>query len=414
MKPVKIIHFADLHLGVESYGRVDPASGLSSRFHDFLATFDKLVDYAIDKKADLVLFCGDAYKSRAPSQTQQREFAKRIKRLSEAGISVFLLVGNHDLPNAAGRATTAEIYDTLAVENVYVANHPSTHKVQTKSGAVQIVALPWLRRSTLLSKEDAKNLNFEQLNQRMQEVLTNIVKTEAEKLDPELPAVLAAHVWVSGARVGSEETMTIGQEHVLLPGNVADPAFDYVALGHIHRHQVLVQQPPVVYSGSLERLDFGDEKDDKGFYIVDIKVDKDSGRKTSYKFHPLDVRRFLTIRVEIQPDDTQPTATILKAIADNDIADAIVRLQLSLPQESEALIADGEIRSTLKPAHYFTIARDIKRESRTRLGNHSAEEITPLDALKAYVKDRKFSQSYSKTLLKYGGELIEEQVSGEV
>ena len=411
---MKIIHFADLHLGVESYGRIDPASGLSSRFHDFLATFDKLVDYAVYNKIDLVLFCGDAYKSRDPSQTQQREFARRIKRLSEAGISVFLLVGNHDLPNAAGRATTAEIYDTLAVENVYVANHPSTHRVKTRSGVIQVVALPWLRRSTLLGKEDAKNLNFEQLNQRMQEVLTNIIKTEAEKLDPEMPAMLAAHVWVSGARIGSEETMTIGQEHVLLPGNVADPAFDYVALGHIHRHQVLSEKPPVVYCGSLERLDFGDENDEKGFYIVEIKTDKAGSRKVDYKFHPLDVRRFLTIKVDIYLEDTEPTETILKAIAGQDIAGAIVRLQLSLPQESEGLIADAEVRSALKPAYYFTVARDIKRQSRTRLGSHTAEEITPLDALKVYVKDRKFSQSYSKTLLKYGGELIKEQVSGEV
>jgi len=83
---VKIIHFADLHLGVESYGRIDPESGLSSRFLDFLIAFNQLVDYAIKNKVDLVLFCGDAYKSRDPSQTQQREFAKRIKRLSESGM----------------------------------------------------------------------------------------------------------------------------------------------------------------------------------------------------------------------------------------------------------------------------------------------------------------------------------------
>ena len=414
MKSIKIIHFADLHLGVESYGRFDPVSGLSSRFHDFLNTFDQLVDYAVENKVDLVLFCGDAFKSRDPSQTQQREFARRIKRLSEAGISIFLLVGNHDLPNASSRATSTEIYDTLAVENVYVASQPSTLKIETGNGAIQVVALPWLRRSAVLSNDDAKNLNFEQLNQRMQEVLTNIVKTEADKLDPQLPAVLAAHVWVSGAHVGSEETMTIGQEHVLLPGNVANPAFDYVALGHIHRHQILNEKPPVVYCGSLERLDFGDEKDDKGFYLVEIETDKAGERQTSFSLHPLDTRRFLTIRVDIQPDDTEPTTTVLNAISGQDIAGAIVRLQLNLPQESEALIADSEIRSALKDAYYFTVSRDIKRESRVRLGSRAAEEITPADALKAYIKEKKFSQSYSKTLLEYGGELIKEQISGEV
>jgi len=73
--------------------------------------------------------------------------------------------------------------------------------------------------------------------------------------------------------------MTIGQEHALLPGNVANPAFDYIALGHIHRHQVLSQNPPVVYSGSLERLDFSEEEDDKGFYLVEIEPDKETGKR---------------------------------------------------------------------------------------------------------------------------------------
>ncbi len=411
---MKIIHFADLHLGVESYGKIDSASGLSTRFHDFLATFDKLVDFAVDKKVDLVLFCGDAFKSRDPSQTQQREFARRIKRLSENGISVFLLIGNHDLPNATGRATTTEIYDTLSVENVYVADRPTTHKVKTKGGIVQITALPWLRRSALLSKEDAKNLNFEQLNHKMQDVLTRIIKTEAEKLDTALPSILAAHIWVSGARIGSEDSMTIGQEQVLLPGNVSNPAFDYIALGHIHRHQVLNETPPVIYAGSLERLDFGDEKDEKGFYLVEIKTDKKTGsRQVSYNFHKLEGRRFLTIKVDIKPDNQQPTATILEAIAKHDIKDAIVRLHISLSQESNGQIINNEIRDAVKDAYYFAVAWDIKRENRARLEGCNAEEITPVDALKAYIEDKKFSKSYGKTLLKYGKELIIEQASGE-
>jgi len=57
---MKILHFADLHLGVESYGRIDPATGLSTRLLDFLSTLDQVVDYALKNKVDLALFCGDA------------------------------------------------------------------------------------------------------------------------------------------------------------------------------------------------------------------------------------------------------------------------------------------------------------------------------------------------------------------
>jgi exonuclease SbcD len=407
---MKIIHFADLHLGVESYGRIDPESGLSSRLLDFLAAYDQLVDYALENRVDLVLFCGDAYKSRDPSQTQQREFAKRIKRLSESGIPVFLLIGNHDLHNAIGRATTTEIFNTLAVENVYVANRPDIHRIPTPSGIIQIVALPWLRRSALLSKEDSKSLNFDQLNHKMQQKLTSIINTKVKELDPKLPSILAAHVWVAGARIGSEDSMTIGQEQVLLTSNVAHPSFDYIALGHIHKHQVLCQNPPVVYAGSLERLDFGDEGDDKGFYLVGIETDSEPGkRRVSFQFQPVSGRPFITIKADIEPQDPEPTLTILKAIAQQKISDAVVRLQISLPQELEGQIRDGDIKNALKEAHYFTVAKDIKRESRIRLGNRTAEEITPIQALEAYLQSIKVSPERAKLLMEYGERLITEK-----
>ncbi len=409
---MKILHFADLHLGVETYGRLDPATGLSTRLLDFLNALDQVVDYALENKVDLVLFCGDAYKSREPTQTQQREFAKRINRLSTNGIPIFLLVGNHDLPNAIGRATTTEIFDTLAVAKVYVSNRPQIHSIPTNSGIVQVVSLPWLRRSALLTKEDTKNLTFDQINQRLEQALTDVIAAKARELDPTLPAILAAHVWVTGAQVGSERSMTIGQEHALLPSSIAHPAFDYIALGHIHKHQVLDHNPPVVYAGSLERIDFGEEDDDKGFYLVEIEPDGETGkRQVSFGFHPVAGRRFVTINVNIEPQDAEPTATVLKAIAEQEdrLKDAIVRLQISLPEEAEGHLRDNDIRNAMKEAHYFIIAKDIKRETRLRLGQWTAEEISPSDALKAYLESKKMRPERAKLLVEYGERLIQEQ-----
>jgi exonuclease SbcD len=408
---VKILHFADLHLGVESYGRIDPNTGLSSRLGDFLEALDKVVDYAIENKIDLVLFCGDAYKSREPTQTQQREFAKRIYRISTSGIPVFLLIGNHDLPNAIGKATTTEIFDTLTIKNVYVSNRPDVYRIPTHSGDIQVVSLPWLRRSALLTREDTKNLTFEQINDKMQAAMTEVVAKKAEELDPSLPAVLAAHVWVTGAKVGSESSMTIGQEHALLVSNIIHPAFDYVALGHIHKQQVLNENPPVVYAGSLERLDFGEADDEKGFCIVEITPDANGQRQVKFDFHPLEGRRFVAVGVKIEPDDIEPTSSVLKAIAEKSdaIKDAIVRLQISLPSELEGQIRDGDIRDALKEAHYFTIAKEVRRETRVRLGEGAAEEITPAQALKAYLESKKVPAERAKVLQEYGERLIEEQ-----
>jgi exonuclease SbcD len=409
---LKIVHFGDLHLGVETYGRLDPATGLSSRLLDFLAALDQVVDYAIENKADLVLFCGDAYKSREPTPTQQREFARRINHLAKEGIPVFLLTGNHDLPNAFGRATATEIFDTLAIQKVYVSSRPDIYRLPVSNGELQIVSLPWLRRSALLSREETKNLNFREINERLEHVLTNIITANVQKLDPKLPAILAAHVWVVGAKVGSESSMTIGQEHTLLPGSIAHPAFDYIALGHIHRHQVVHENPPVVYAGSLERLNFSEETDEKGFYVVDIEPDEETGeRRVSLHFHQLSGRRFVTINANIEVGEVDPMSTVIKAITEQvgNIEDSIVRLNISLPAELEGELRDSDIRSALKEAHYFTIARDIRRETRLRLGKLAAEEITPLEALKAYLNSKKVSPDRAKTLLEYGERLIQEQ-----
>ena len=406
---MKILHFADLHLGVETYGRLDPTTGLSSRLLDSLSALDQVVDYAIDNRVDLVLFCGDAYKSREPTQTQQREFARRINRLSTSNIPIFLLVGNHDLPNAIGRATATEIFDTLAVKYVYVSNRPDIYHIPTKSGTVQIVSLPWLRRSALLSKEETRNLDFDQLKQKLEQVLTNIITASIARLDPTLPAILAAHVWVSGAQAGTEKQMTIGQDHALLVSNVAQPAFDYVALGHIHKHQVLAESPPVVYAGSLERLDFGDEGDEKGFYMVEIEADPSTGaRQVSFDFHPVSSRRFLTVNVALESQDLDPTTTVLQAIATqgDKVSDAIVRLNISLPTQIEGQLRDSDLREALKETHYATIARDIQRETRLRLGEFTAEELTPLAALKAYLESKNTPPERAKVLMEYGEKLI--------
>ncbi|MGA3094031.1 MAG: exonuclease SbcCD subunit D [Dehalococcoidales bacterium] len=407
---MKIIHFADLHLGVESYGHVDAETGLSSRFRDFLDSFDRLVDYAIEKKADLVLFCGDAYKSRDPSQTQQREFARRVKKLAGCGIPVFLLVGNHDLPNASGRATTTEIFDTLAIENVFVAGHPGLFPIATPSGIIQVVALPWLKRSNVVGKEEASKLDFAQINQKMQEILGDVIDKLSSELDPALPAVLAAHVWVQGARVGSEEAMSIGQEHMLLVSAVNKPCFDYVALGHIHRHQVLHEHPPVVYAGSLERLDFGDADDEKGFYVVDIEHTPQK-RWTGFEFRGVAGRRFLTVQVNLTSEDRDPTETVLKVIesSSDEICGNIVRLEINIPQECEGRLDENAIRQAASETYYFSIVKNVKRSSRPRLGESSVEALSPTQTLWAYIelKRPEYSRETADKLVELGTAIIQ-------
>ena len=407
---MRILHFADVHIGVESYGHTDPATGLSARLGDFLRTFDQLVDYAIDTRVDLALFAGDAYKSRDPSQTHQREFARRIARLSRAGIPVFLLVGNHDVPNVATRATALDIFPTLAVPNVITAERLETHVVHTRAGPLQIVALPWIRRSAYLAREETRGMSIEEINTQIQERVTAIVADRLDALDPAMPAVLTAHVSLNTARAGSEQSMMLGRDPVLMQSVVARPQLDYVALGHVHRHQVLAQNPHVVYSGSLERVDFGEEDDDKGFCVVELDSSAPPGRRlVDFTFRRVDARCFLTIEVRVRADE-DPTQAALRAIARSDVAGAIVRVRVAMPQEVEAQLREGEVRGALESAHFVApIVRDVTRERRTRLGAASVEGISPQEALRLYLETANVPAERARTLMEMAERLIEEE-----
>lgn len=408
---MRILHFADLHIGVENYGRIDPNTGLSSRLGDFLYTYDELVDYAIDTSVDLALFCGDAYKSRDPSQTHQREFARRIARLADAGIPTFLLVGNHDTPQVVAQATALEIFPTLNVANVHIGDRLRTYRVETGDGPLQVIALPWIKRSDFLATDATRGMTHREINEAIEQGISRAIQAQAERLDSSIPAVLAGHVTISQSTLASEQTMMLGHDHVLLNSSVALPQLDYVALGHIHRHQALSQNPHVVYSGSLQRVDFGEEKDDKGFCIIEIDPSLPQGsRLTSFEFVKNRARRFLTIDVKLDAGDEDPTSTVIKAIESEDLSGAIVRLRLTLPAQLEALLVESRIRAALERAyHVASISREIVDRARTRIRDANTRGMSPKDALRLYLDTRSVPDDRAAVLMQYADELIAER-----
>jgi len=405
---IRILHLADIHLGMENYGRVDPATGLSSRLGDFLHSLDTALDYAMAQAFDLVLLAGDVYKNRDPSPTVQREFARRVRRLSEAGIPTFLLVGNHDLPNAWARAHSVEIFDILGVPNVWVADEPGITLVPTAQGPLQIVALPWVTHHKLLTKDEFRALPHRELNNVLVDRIESLVDGMAEKLDPALPALFTAHAAIDSAKTSSEHAMMLGDDVVLPLSLVRRPEFDYVALGHIHKYQVLSENPPVVYPGSLERIDFGEERDAKGFVTVLLDETQPRGKRiVSHDFHEAGARRFVT--VEVHTEGGNPNDAVLQRLAarSDDIRDAIVRVVIKTTAEGESLLRDDEIRKALGEAAFIaSVSREITTPQRTRLGGQAVAELTPRDALTLYLTTTNVPPDRAATLLQYAGLLL--------
>ena len=413
---MRILHFSDLHIGVENYGQTDPETGLSTRLADFLSSLDEVVEYALTEDVDLVLLAGDAYKGRDPSQTHQREFAKRLSRLSEASIPSFLLVGNHDLPNAVSRATAVEIFQTLQVPYLQVGSNLQNYTIPTKSGPLQILAVPWPRRSGILSREESRGLTIEEVRQAVQDRMTQAIYARAESLDPDVPAILTGHVTVNGATVGTERSMMLVQDHVLLAGDIGRPQVDYVALGHIHKHQILRNENPfMAYSGSLQRVDFSEEGDDKGFCVVDLDPAAPQGKRlTDFDFHRLDARRFVTVDVTVPVGDPDPTSAVVRGIARKDVVGAVVRVRVTLPSEVEAQLRDSDIRDALSEAHYIAaINRESPQEARrTRLDAESAKDLQPMEALRLYLESRGVEPERQEKMLRHAEELVDREASG--
>ena len=407
---MRILHFADVHIGVENYGKVDAKTGLSTRVRDFLDTYDEVIDYALDQRVDLVLFCGDAYKSRDPSQTHQREFATRIAKLAAEGIPVFLLVGNHDTPHVLGRATAVEIFRTLDVQRVVIGDTAGTYRVETAAGPVQIIAVPWIRRSAFLASDETRGLTPDEINEAIQDRLSRIVATQAEALDPGVPALLAGHVSVSEARTSSEQSMMLGRDHVLLQSSVGLPQLEYAALGHVHRHQVLGERPLVVYSGSLQRIDFGEERDEKGFCVVDLDPGRSQGeRLTAFEFRPVAARSFLTVDVKVRAGDQDPTATVIAAISEHNVRDAIVRVRISLPGELEGQLRESEIRGALEDAHFVaSISREVSDRRPARLAQVEAKGLDSSEALRLYLESRNVPDDRAEILIRRARGLMED------
>ena len=432
---MRLLHISDIHIGVELYGRRATEAdietlppyfapgedrtqylGINTRLLDFLSAMDYAVDYAATHSVDLVLFAGDAYKSRDPSQTHQREFARRIARLSEVGIPTFLTVGNHDLPHVANRATALDIFPTLNVPNVSVGITLGTHRISTNAGDIQVVGLPWIRIGQFMAREDTRGLTLDQIKQQVEENLTQFLQEEVDRLDPATPAVLCAHVNIAGAKTASEQSMMLGNDHVLNLGTVAIPQFDYVALGNIHKYQVLTQHPPVVYAGSIERVDFSEEHEEKGFVIIDIDPAKPQGeRLIEYKFVAVDARPMLTIDVPSHPLQ-DPTSAAIEAIGrhtDDELSRAIVRLRVHMEAEQEPAFSESAVRQALGAAfHVAGIERRVQRDRRTRLPAGDVEQLGPLDALRRYFEAKAVPSDREQLLVKYASRLIQDEMEG--
>lgn len=402
------MHFADTHFGVELYGRLDPETGLNTRLKDFKQSLLQAVDMALEAGIHLAVFAGDAYKTRDPRQTDQREFADCIRRLTDRGVPVVLLAGNHDMPSIKGRANAVEIYHTLGVTNVYVLSKPDILIVPTAAGPVRIAAMPYLIKGFSIAREEFQGRTLDEtrlmLEQKYSDYLADLA-AQVREADDEIPTILLGHFWVNGARLSTwqQSYFNIGEPQVPLSA-LTDPAFDYVALGHIHKHQDLNRngQPHVVYSGSPDRIDFGEKDEAKGFVLVDL-----TKGGADYRYVPVEQTRPL-LDIEVDADCDEPTEKILAEIKRHSLRNAIVKLTYRIGHGRQSQVREREIREALAPAFMVVaINRKVQRDAAAR-SRMLTESKSPREALELFIETRENLKPKKEQLLAYAEPLFQQ------
>ncbi len=260
---MKILHTSDWHLG-RQFER-------ESLREDQCAFIDWLVGFCRDNSVDLVLIAGDIYDRSVPPEDAVTLLDQTVDRLLAAGAEVCLISGNHDGPHRLGFGADRQGPQGY---HVFYRSEGRPPWVFARNGEqVAIVAVPFLdpQQAGPPRPDPGGNPRARTHEAVLSDALDDGRAALAE-LGP-MPSIAVAHAYVVGGEPsGSERTLSIGGTDQV----AADVfhGFDYVALGHLHRPQVVLaaegtDRPRIVYSGSPLPYSFS-ENHPKSVRVIDI------------------------------------------------------------------------------------------------------------------------------------------------
>lgn len=276
---MKILHTADWHLG-DRLGRID-------RTDDLRKAVERVAVYCEQEKVDVLLVAGDLFSELArPDNLRDsiRHWQDVFAGFLAGGGTVLTLTGNHDNENfcqtlrhamALAAPAVGKAGECVPPGRLYLAAEPTFLRLRdrTDSFDVQFVLMPYPTPTRYLRGEAGQKYASPEEKNRL--LVTAFEQTLRDlrahaKYRPDAPAVLAAHAHVRGAAIGPGLFRLTEQEDVVVGDDGLAEQFAYVALGHIHRPQFLGGHPHVRYSGSIERMDLGEQTDAKSAVLFEV------------------------------------------------------------------------------------------------------------------------------------------------
>ncbi len=384
---MKILHTADWHVGKTLRRR--------PRLEETANVLSDVVRIAADEEVDVVLVCGDVFDQFAPSAEAERVAYQTLLQLRETGSEVLVIPGNHD--NAKRFAAIEQLTDAAGIRVVPEVRRPQAGgliEIPSRDGKqiAQVATLPWVSERSLVGAEEMMGLE-EDPNKAYAEELPRLLTVLCSSFDAGKVHLLAAHVFVGGARIGGgERELTIGDLFAITAASLPTTP-QYIALGHVHRPQeVPAAAVPARYAGSLLQLDFGEREQEKSVVLVSVDPGKPAKTKTvalTGGRQLLDIAGTLEELREMQVDP-----------------EAFLRVMLRCDGPAPGLAE--EVREIL-PA-----ALEVRLDYERAAGEHEPGEqgrLKPRELFERYYQTRHGAEA-SKSLMGLFDELLEE-VSGE-
>lgn len=281
---MKYLACSDLHLGAGAdLGRVD-----GERLEEQEQVLDQVVDLAIERRVDALLFAGDAFEGPHVTPEQYAAFQRPLRRLD---VPVVAITGNgrHDAAMRAVKApeVVADVADVHTVPDVI-----------RLPGDVMLAVLPWTPVSRLVAAQDGGDRD--EINANAAELLVRAahdLAADCRHVEPGWPRILMTHFAISGDKDGISE---FAREPVLPLAELEQLDFDVIVAGHYHRGQLLSSvfgEPvmPIIYCGSPMPLNFGEGGYEHGVWILESHEAAPGVTAFAPEFVPLASRPFVTL-----------------------------------------------------------------------------------------------------------------------
>ncbi len=357
---IRIVHSADWHLGVMSGPRV--ANELPLMFKSVLDAANELANFVEENNVDLVILSGDILNRGNPAPLVLNSLSEILKKIIDTGAKVVFLIGNHEVPGWGEHPL--KIYEILGIEDIIVADDATVYNLELKNTEMQIATIPY---NTL------HNIQFE-----------DIVAELSKEINPLNPSILVTHIFVRNARLsGSDHKLSLYEyEPQTYPDIFLKLPFDYVALGHIHKYQKILARPIVIYPGSIQRMNFSEAMDEKGFIYAEFGWKK-SRWNIEWRFQPVDTLRYRTIDIDIRYQEN-PTLIIMKKIESYKLLNEMVRIKITRTQRDlkpnikviRKRITDmGALYCKID---YNTVTETLERHADSKVGIEKGDSISRL------------------------------------